>query len=66
MSVIDFKVIGAAAEVLAFRFPPMLIEPVEVVIAIPRAPLDVIAPVPVVLVAVMTTLPLAVNAPEPE
>ena len=66
MSVFDFKVIGAEDEVRASRFPPIEIEPVDVVIAIPPAPFEVSAPVPVVFEAVITTLPLAFRAPEPE
>ena len=61
-----FSVMGATALTLAFRLPPIEIEPPEAVIAIPRAPLELIAPVPLEESALITTLPLAARAPEPE
>ena len=66
MSVFDFKVIGAEVEVLAVRLPPIEIEPVELVMAIPPEPFEVIAPVPLVLDAVIATFPLAFKDPDPE
>ena len=60
-----FKVIGATAEELAFRFAPMLMFPPEAVIAIPSAPALVIAPVPECESALITTFPFAFKTPEP-
>ena len=60
------SVIGATAEVLAFRLPPMLMLPPDAVIAIPSTPALVIAPVPEDDNALITTLPFAFKTPEPE